>query len=375
MPSYISSSESLRRTGRRVDAPLRAVPGGPWGRALVGAVLLAAIGLGAWEAYWRSQWFRPSYRNSDGLWTLTHDRIAREAAGGTVVVGSSRLLFDIDLETWRAETGTLPIQLALEGTSARPFLAHVARDTDFAGLVVVGVTSFLFYAPTAGFRGDVLEYLETESPAQRAGQAISMRVLEPYVAFYNFDTAVFTVLRRQSWWPEREGKKVTEPIVRKLSNMTIHRHARMWERVELDPAYREIARTTWLGFFEVPRPEPPPPEEARRMFEALLDDVAADVERIRARGGDVVFVRAPSAGPFREIEAAAFPREAFWDALLARTDAVGIHFEDHADLADVELPEWSHIRAGDTPRFTRALVGHLRDALDARGTPRRELTP
>ena len=111
------------------------------------------------------------------------------------------------------------------------------------------------------------------------------------------------------------------------------------------------------------------------MLDALLDDVAADVETIRARGGEVVFVRAPSAGPFREIEKQAFPRERTWEPLLRRTGAVGIHFEDHADLQDVEIPEWSHIRARDTDRFTRALVGHLRAALAERGTPRKELTP
>jgi hypothetical protein len=147
----------------------------------------------------------------------------------------------------------------------------------------------------------------------------------------------------------------------------------MWNRVELDPAYQKIATDTWLAFLNHPRPPPPPPEEAKKMLDAMLDEVAADVRAVRERGGEVVFVRAPSAGPFREVERVAFARERTWDELLRRTDAVGIHFEDHADLQDVVLPEWSHIRAGDTARFTRALIGHLRLALAERGTPRQEL--
>jgi hypothetical protein len=198
-------------------------------------------------------------------------------------------------------------------------------------------------------------------------------VAEPYLAFYDFDTALFTVARRQTWWPEREGV-TAEPVVRKLSNSMRTRQADMWSKVELDPDYREIVRNTWLAILNAPR-EMPPPEVMAEMLDRVLDEVAADVRKIRARGGDVVFVRMPSAGPFREIENAAFPRERHWDELLRRADAAGVHFEDHPDLRDVEIPEWSHIRAGDTDRFTRALVVHLHEALAARGTRREELEP
>jgi hypothetical protein len=201
-----------------------------------------------------------------------------------------------------------------------------------------------------------------------------MHAVEPYLAYYDPDLALFAVLRRQPFWPEREGVAWQPPAVRKLANSRRTRQAEMWTKLEVDPAYREIARNTWLTFLKAPRPDPPPPEEEmRKQMDALLDAVADDVRAIRARGGEVVFVRAPSAGPFRDAERQGFPRERTWDPLLARTDAAGVHFEDHPDLQDVELPEWSHIRAGDTDRFTRALIRHLRAALAARGTPRPEV--
>lgn len=68
-------------------------------------------------------------------------------------------------------------------------------------------------------------------------------------------------------------------------------------------------------------------------------------DRIRARGGDVVFLCGPSAGPWRELERNATPREKFWDALLENTDAGGVHFEDHTALGELETPEWSHLSA------------------------------
>ena len=375
MRSSISSSESLRKSGRREDPPLRAVPVGPWRRIAVLSLTVFVAALAVWEGYWRSEWFVPSYRNSDGLWTLTHDRIDREGPGGTVIVGSSRVLFDLNLEAWRDETGAVPIQLALEGTGARPFLTHLAQDTAFSGLVVVGVTPPLFFPSEPGLRTAILDYRRDESPSQRVNQLLSMTFLEPYLAFYDPDTALFTVLARQTFWPDREGKEPSFPKVRKLSLTRRTRQNDMWNKVELDPEYRKIAQDTWLAFLRAPRPPPPPPEELERQFEALLEAVAADVRRIRERGGEVVFVRAPSSGPFFEAENHGFPRERTWDPLLQATDAVGIHFQDHADLQDVDLPEWSHIRAQDTDRFTRALIGHLRTALAERGTPRKELAP
>lgn len=375
MRSSISSSESLRVAGRREDAPHRAVPGVPWRRVLALAAVLFLLGIAGWEAYWRSEWFRPSYRNSDGLWALTRNRLDAHGPGGVAIVGSSRVLFDIHLEAWREETGILPVQLALEGTGPRPFLSHLADETDFDGVVVVGVTPVLFFTEFGSFRVGALDAWRDETWAEWASQQLSMRLVEPYLAFYNFDTALFTVLWRQPFWPQRSGVDPAEPEVRKLSNLRITRQADMWDRVELDPDFRQIARDTWIAMIEAPRPPPPPPEEAKKALDAVLDEVVDDVRAIRRRGGDVVFVRPPSTGPFLEVERKMLPREGTWDELLRRADAVGIHFEDHADLQDVELPEWSHIRAGDTDRFTRALIAHVREAYAARGVSRPEFAP
>jgi hypothetical protein len=362
MPSSTSSSE-----------PLRTIPDGHWPRTLLAGVVLFLVALAGWEAYWRSEWFVPAFRDSDGLWALTRDRIDDEDGRGVVVVSSSRLLFDLSLETWRDETGVLPIHLGLVGTNSRAFLTHVAQETAFAGLVVVGVTEGLFFGPADGSRASALQHYRDRSPADRLSQRLSMHLVEPSLAFYHTDTALFTVLRRQTFWPARSGMEPPRPLVRKLSNSRRTRQADMWDRVEHDPAYQKIARDRWLLNLNAPRPPAPPPEVTQQRMDALFGQVAANVQAIRARGGEVLFVRAPSVGPFREAEHMGFPREQAWDVLLDRVDAAGVHFEDHTDLQDVELPEWSHIRAGDTPRFTRALIAHAREALAARGTPRAEL--
>ncbi len=111
------------------------------------------------------------------------------------------------------------------------------------------------------------------------------------------------------------------------------------------------------------------------MFDTMIEDLRRDVQAIRARGGEVVFVRYPSTGHFLEVETRAFPRERFFDVVIDSVDAVGVHFDDHPELQDVTIPEWSHISSRNSPRFTRALVQILRRELAVRGIDRPELGP
>ncbi len=353
--------------------PLRDVPRVAWSRAGILALILLVLPLGGWEAYWRGQQFRPSTRNSDGLWAMARRWVDRAAPEQTVLIGSSRVLFDIDLDVWEEETGLLPLQLALEGTNPRPVLSDLPADPDFTGLAVVGVTPMLVVMPEAGYRAGAIDRYTTESPSQWLGQRISMP-LERVFAFYNFDTALFAVLHRQTWWPERSGLPFQPREVRKLSDMDRRREADMWARLEDDPEYAELAKSIWRDFLDHPPPAPSE-AEARAQFEAILDEIERDVEAIRARGGDVAFVRLPSVGYFRENEAAVFPRDRVWEPIVAAAGAVSVHFEDYPELMDVRLPEWSHVSARDKGRFTRDLVRILRDNFRARGTLRPELEP
>jgi hypothetical protein len=335
------------------------------------AVVLTVL-LGGWETYWRGQGFVPSYNNSPGLWAETRRRVDDELKA-TVFIGSSRTLFDIDLQVWEEDTGTLPIQLALEGSNPLPVLTSLAEDEDFDGLLVVGITSFLALTPGIGYREDAFERYGSETPSQWMGQKLSVP-LERTFAFYHFDTRLFTVLNRQTWWPEREGKDFEPREVRKLSDMDEHREADLWTRIDDDPAYATIVQETWQEFVRA-APPPPPPEEARIAFEALIADLQRDVSAIRNRGGEVVFLRLPSCCWFREFEAEALPRVAIWEPMVASVDAVGVHFEDYPELSAVSVPEWSHVSSRDKSGFTRALIGILRDRLEEVGTPRAELTP
>lgn len=82
----------------------------------------------------------------------------------------------------------------------------------------------------------------------------------------------------------------------------------------------------------------------------------ANIDKIRARGGEVVFLRLPCAGFLLQVEDGGFPRERVWDRLLRDTNSMGIAWQDYPELQGYDLPEWSHLSASEAERYTRALV-------------------
>src|SRR5512147_1485826 len=107
MPSSTSSSErpGLRltasdRPGVAQPVPERDLPDRPWRGIMLGAFALFVLLLGGWEAYWRAYGASAGVHNSEGLWATQRRRVDSEHPR-TLITGSSRMLFDFDLDTWQ----------------------------------------------------------------------------------------------------------------------------------------------------------------------------------------------------------------------------------------------------------------------------------
>ena len=129
----------------------------------------------------------------------------------------------------------------------------------------------------------------------------------------------------------------------------------MWSKVENDPEYRALARRIWAEDFEPTTTAKQ--AEHDKAIDGEIDRAVKVVDKLRKRGVEVIFVRAPSADDFLAFEDREFPRAKTWDVLLAKTGAPGIHFKDYPELQGYLLPEWSHLAAHEKPRFTEALYG------------------
>ena len=360
MPSSTSSSEPGRVDEAFYERPL---PARDLDVAGLIAFVLLVLGLVGWEAYWRAYGAVPGYRNSFGQWAIERRRIDHGEGGRTVIAGSSRMLFDVQLPVWERLAGERPIQLALEGTSPVPLLEDLAADPDFTGRLLVGVAPDLFFTGFS-YRGKAFQVYREETPSQRVGQWLSMTLLEPWLAFYDEDFALMTVLKRQPW-PPREGVLVFEDV-RKLSVSARDRSTRMWHKVASDSAYASMAQRIWAQGFDVP-PEGGP-EASRKTRDEQIERAAAAVRKLQARGVEVIFVRPPSDDRYLAFENREFPRAETWDVLLRKSGAPGIHFEDHPELQGYRLPEWSHMSAEEADRFTAALHGVVERVRNARRT-------
>src|ERR1700736_4217891 len=110
-----TSSSKMRQTasdrpGVAQPVPVRDIPVQAWNRIAVAALAMLLLMLGAWEWHWRAFGATPSIRNTDALWAIQRRRIDNGEGGATVLVGDSRMFFNLQLPVWARLGGERPIQ-------------------------------------------------------------------------------------------------------------------------------------------------------------------------------------------------------------------------------------------------------------------------
>ncbi len=338
------------------DVTVREVPRLRYGAIGWVALALFLAAMAAWELKMRSLGLRTAdIDDGPAHWAVERRRLERGEDDGVVIVGSSRILFDTDLGVWQEMTGRLPVQLALPGTSPRPYLRSIAEDSDFGGLVICDVAPEAFFSPFVGALPQFVGMEKTwrdQSPADRFGHQVNLR-LQPAFAFLDNEYSLFRLIERIRVEDDRMGIDGPYYDVWKLSQSSAHRQYFLWHRIEQPGFLQDHARESWGPFGD----ERPPLDE-KQIADATAD-VVASVKKIQARGGTVVFIRPPSDGPYLEREKRRAPRDKTWDRLLRETGAFGIHYEDYDDMRGLDVPEWSHLSREDAGRFTRAYVDVL----------------
>ena len=337
------------RPGQAQPVPTRDIPQQPWGRVALAVVLAVALGTVALEVNARRLGLQPGdLDNSETDWA--HER-ARLADATVAIVGDSRILFDTNLDRFEQLTGERPVQLAIHGTSARTLLKDVAANPEFKGLLIVGLADTMFFQPFDGYGGYIHDRKRYESPANKAS-AVLDHALQRQVAFLDSSYRLSVIARRLD--PGFRGRP-DSPYhdIWKLAEVGGDRQTWMWPRIVTDRRLRAHARFAWEGFKEKL------PFTPGLIAKGLGESVAA-VKAIRARGGEVVFVRPPSDIHLRLNEEAQVPKARGRSALLARTASVGVHNDDlPPQLRRLAMPEWSHLTRACATVFTDAYVRRL----------------
>ncbi|MFT5233536.1 MAG: hypothetical protein ACI9UK_001402 [Candidatus Krumholzibacteriia bacterium] len=349
----------------------RETPKTNWSFAGLVALVIFVVAIAAWEMRVRAEAYTPSIEDSKDLWAAARSRISDDP-DQTVVVGSSRIQFDLDLDTWAAaHDGDIPIQLAIPGSNPLAILEDVAAS-EFRGNLILGVTPGLWFVPQGGpvyLTADALDRFHNWSPSQQTSLVLG-KFLQNRLAMINSEDLKLTNLLSRIQLADRPGTKAHLPPVLPpyFAGTDEYRQAYMWSQCALESPLARKIQQIWAPLFT---PPPPPPGVPMADFKAGFAKhmdvqfvrIQAAVATVQARGGRVVFVRPPSTGGLRSLEAKFSPREGVWDRMLADTGAPGIHFEDYAELAQFKCPEWSHLNASDAVTYSQALVPMIMAAL------------
>ncbi len=330
-----------------------------WGRVWLGALAVAVVCLGGWEWTLRSAGFVPSVEDDLQAWAVNRDRLDHN---GTVLLGSSRAMADIDPREWARAVGGRPprppIQLAITSGSVLPMLEHFAEDRSFTGVVVVDfVPRIEFDARGLGSRaeGYLLSYdLYRTKPSEYT--EANLRHLMPVVAWRSPAVAPEKMIEHVVGWLRNEGGHADPLPEAPYSHLRKDRfRPQDFSKTDAD------ARLQRQYEFISTQGRPTSQAETTEIFRRVQTAVTA----IHARGGRVVFALLPRCGAIRQVEEERYPKSVYWDRLVANTSAQTIDTDSIPAVGQLTCPDGSHLDKHDAEVFTRILALAVDSAVSA----------
>lgn len=322
-------------------------------------LILVTASLASWELYLRHRGRNISYDNDESLWSDKRKQVYEPIDKATVFIGSSRIKFDLDIPTWQNITKDHAIQLAMEGSNPRPVLDDLSNDPSFKGKLVVDVTEILFFTNSPPANQTPLKnlgYYKKETPAQKFSFVVN-HGLESGLVFLDKENLSLNALIRQANIPNRPGVFQFPDFPSDFGQSTFDRQDFMTEKFLRDTSLQNQVKDIWEFFRKIDK-SPPITSGAT---DSIIASVKLACDKIKARGGQVIFLRTPSSGPFLFGENMGFPRTKFWDKLLAVTGCQGVHFADYPAIAHFQCPEFSHLAPRQAISFTRTFIEILKE--------------
>jgi hypothetical protein len=345
-------------------------------KSFIAAAVLIIIFVVFWEFFWRSKGYAISFNDDKVIWASARKKVYAPSDRATVFIGSSRIKFDIDIPTWKALTGEDAIQLALVGTSPRPVLHNLARDENFRGKVIMDVQEHAFFSMDSVQREksarDAIEYFQKETPAQKVNAAFDY-VLESNFVFLEEGKFGLNALLNGLNIPNRPGIVIRNGPPKDFSQFSQERQASMTPMFLENKEFQNRLIQYWSDGAALNKSKP----IKGSALDAYFHELKISIDKIRSRGGIVVFVRPPSSGKFLERENRDYPRSQYWDLLLKSTRTEGFYYADYPETAYFVCLEESHLTPEDAINYTTALVNILkeRESWTFRGTSNSSANP
>ena len=332
MRSSISSSET--RSARY------------WLLVLGLALVCAAALAGGAEWYWRTHGYAPEVGDSAQLWSLQRDRVYDDTRTPLVLLGASHIQYAVNLKLLAGLLpGYKPVMLARNGHYPLAALRDLANDENFRGVVLCDIDA----------RGLSRYYDEAQ---------------QPWVDYYHHQWSpswhvhrvVLTKWQRHAVIGQYPFGVVAE-IVRWIDRGSLPWHSPMRFHANrtgnIDFALTDstaMAHNFVRGFKNDLKKHPPvPPQE----WLSDLERVRQWCDKIKSRGGTVIFFRTPTSGALLAAEQKAYPRTEYWDRLSSAVRSPTLYSLDLPWFRRLHLPDDSHVDQSKKTAYTRELTNAL----------------
>ncbi|MAU40744.1 MAG: hypothetical protein CMF31_03895 [Kordiimonas sp.] len=335
MPSFTSSSDRAPKVGLKT--------------LLLGTAMVTAVCVGAVEMFWRGHDVVPSYDNGIKSWSYIRQKIeASPTKQATVLLGASRMISAVSLAAYREgiEFDRL-YQLSVAGEAPLATLKDIAEKTSFSGVVVMALSSHGLY---------------DEAWREQAG----------HVDYYHRN---WGMNNRVNFWFDREAQSRLVSRNPRYGMTSVVRALIEGDQTLFGPAMNVVTeerqRNTDYSQIDIDGYKAARVARASKTAEAFtparkgewmanLDMMMGYIRQIEKRGGRVVIVRMPTSEGHWDVDQKALPRAEYWD-VLASKHADSLHFMDIPGMADIPLPDSSHVGVQDQAYFTKLLVTAIQD--------------
>jgi hypothetical protein len=318
------------------------------------AVFLSLVTILCWEVHLRNKGYEISYDDNEAMWAEKRGMAYEPSDKATIFIGSSRMKFDLDIPTWQAITGTKAIQLSNVGSDPIPYLMELADDRNFKGRLLCGVTEEIFFSdfsPEDVTNDKKINYFKKITPTQRFSFQVN-HFLESKFVFLDQDLFSFNSMLDELPVPPRPGVFPEPDFPEDFGKVTFERQSYMTPRFVADTNLQNKVKSIWVCLGKAMSFPPPSPGK----LDSFVHMIKAATDKIKNRGGQVLFVRNPSSGAMLDGEKKGFPKTQYFDKLIAVTGCPGIFYTDYPGLSNFVCPEWSHLKPDDAAVYTKELI-------------------
>lgn len=347
MKNTFTSNSSM--TSAETDATPKTSNSAGWIASLAYALVCTLIVLTGYEWALRSAGLEPNFRENQARWSAVRDAAGKDRSVNAIaLLGASRIRSSVslnELEDRYPDHNVYP--LGYPARNPCGILHDIAETTEFRGTIVISMNAnWVDCRPGVHQMHGIIDRYHKEWNWARSIDSWAADMVTQTLTFTDPSYSIPSLLENAI----EHGKL----LPRKKHEITRRNRQLDLDFTRLNLEQIENSKATNLRWFRWRAKDGA--DALPDLWDPGLSSLSETIEKINARGGQVVIVRFPTSGELRAQESHHFPRERYWDDLAAKLPASAIlHFEDYSALTNFHLPDDSHLDYRDAPAFTRAL--------------------